>query len=47
MPPLKLEAGSDGTFLKTKFTMEGDYIHFRLKNVNADGAKKACGDINR
>ena len=40
MPPLKLEAGSDGTFLETKFEIEGDYIHFRLKNANEGGAKK-------
>ena len=34
MPRVKLEAGSDGTFLETNFAVEDDYIHFRLKNVN-------------
>ena len=32
--PLKLEAGKDGTFLETRFWIEGDQIRFRLKNDN-------------
>ena len=32
--PLKLEAGRDGTFLETRFWIEGDQIRFRLKNDN-------------
>ena len=40
MPPLKLEAQAGDTFLETTFRIEGDAMHFRLKNVNKDGAKQ-------
>ena len=37
-PPLKLEAGNDGTFLETKFQInpDGKNITYRLKNTNEE-----------
>ena len=40
MAPLKLEEATDGTFLETSFRVDGDYVHFRLKNVNQRGVRK-------
>ena len=40
MAPLKLEEATDGTFLETTFRVDGNYVHFRLKNVNQGGVRK-------
>ena len=32
--PLKLEEGKDGTFLETRYTVEGDSVRYKLKNDN-------------
>ena len=40
MPPLKLEEATAGTlFLETEFRIEDGRVHYRLKNVNANGRK--------
>ena len=33
--PLSLEEGTEGIFLETQFRVLGDYIAYRIKNVNA------------
>ena len=38
--PLKLEAGTDGTFLETRFWIEGPSIRHKLKNDNEGGREK-------
>ena len=39
-PPLKLEAGKDGTFLETTFRWEGGRFQYRLKNENVGAEPK-------
>ena len=36
-PPLKLEAGKDGTFLESRFMIEDNKIRYRIKNDNENG----------
>ena len=38
--PLKLEAGTDGTFLETSYWIEGGSIKYKLKNDNDGGTNK-------
>ena len=38
--PLKLESGKDGTFLETRFWVDGDRIRHKLKNDNEGGHVK-------
>ena len=38
--PLKLETGTDGTFLETRFEIKENVFEFRLKNDNEDGKQK-------
>jgi len=40
MPPLNLEEAEEGTFLETSFTIDHGQLRYRLKNVNAGGAKR-------
>ena len=39
MKPLKLEDGGNGVFLENEFEIEGDNIHYRLKNSNVGQMK--------
>ena len=38
--PLSLEGGAEGVFLETQFRVMGDYIAYRLKNVNSGTDRK-------
>ena len=38
--PLCLEPGTDGTFLETRFTLDGRSFRYKLKNDNEDGKVK-------
>ena len=38
--PLKLETGTDGTFLETRFEIKANAFEFRLKNDNENGKQK-------
>ena len=40
MEPLKLEDGKEGTFLETRFWVQGNQIRHKLKNDNEDGKQK-------